>query len=249
MRLTVLGSAGGCPGRGVGSSGYLVEQGETSVWLDAGTGTFVALGTHCDPGALSAVVLSHIHVDHCTDIFGLYGYLAYGPSGVVPVPVYVPAGMAEHLAAFAGASSEHVFHHVLDLREVGHGDAVRVGPIDLRFAETSHPVPTIGTRLEAGGTALAYSADTGPGGGFPELADGADMVLCEATLAGERTDQTYPHHLTGGEAGVLGRRAGTDRLVVTHIPPQADAEVVRGEAEREFGATVDLATPGLVIDM
>lgn len=245
----MLGSAGGCPGRAVGSSGYLVEHGETSIWLDAGTGTFVELGKHIDPGTLTAVVLSHVHVDHCTDIFGLYGYLAYGPSGLVPVPVYVPRDMADHLAAFAGASGEHVFHHVLDMREVGHGDTARVGSVDLEFAETSHPVPTIASRLEVDGRIMAYSGDTGPGGGFPSLASDADLVLCEATIEGERNDQSYPYHLTGSEAGSLSRTAGSGRLVVTHIPPQSDAEMIRSQAQEEFGSEVGLAAPGSFIEI
>lgn len=249
MRLTALGSAGGCPGRAIGSSGYLVQHEDTTIWLDAGTGTFLELGKHIDPGSLTAVVLSHIHVDHCTDIFGLYGYLAYGPSGVVPVPVYVASEMADHLAAFARASSEHVFHHVLEMREVGDGDAVRVGSLRLRFAETSHPVPTIATRLEVDGTVMAYSGDTGPGGGFPGLASGADLVLCEATIAGERNNQSYPYHLTGAEAGALARDAGAGRLVVTHIPPQLDTELIRSEAEEQFGSEVALAAPGTVFDI
>ena len=103
--LTILGSAGGSPTRTNPASGYLLESGATSIWIDAGTGAFMELARHTDPGALNAVTLSHIHVDHCSDIFGLYGYLAFGPSGVVPVPVFLPQGASEHLAAFARAVS------------------------------------------------------------------------------------------------------------------------------------------------
>ena len=101
--LTVLGSAGGAPTRTNPASGYLVESEGTAIWLDAGTGTFMELARHTDPGTLAAVVLSHIHVDHCSDVFGLYGYLAFGPSGLVPVPVFGPVGASEHLSAFARA--------------------------------------------------------------------------------------------------------------------------------------------------
>ena len=101
MKLTVLGSSGGAPTRTNPASGYLVETDDETLWIDAGTGTFMPLAARIDPGRLSAVVLSHMHVDHCSDIFGLYGYLAYGPSGTVPVPVYLAEGGVEHLAEFA----------------------------------------------------------------------------------------------------------------------------------------------------
>jgi ribonuclease BN (tRNA processing enzyme) len=129
MRLTILGSTAGAPSRSNPASGYLVEHGDVSIWMDAGTGTFMELAQRIDPGKLSAVVISHIHVDHCSDLFGLYGYLAFGPSGDVPVKVFAPEGAAAHLAAFARASDEHVFNMVLDIEEVVPGAEVAVGDV------------------------------------------------------------------------------------------------------------------------
>ena len=43
MRIHVIGSSGTFPVAGRPASGYLVEQGSTRVWLDAGPGTFVNL--------------------------------------------------------------------------------------------------------------------------------------------------------------------------------------------------------------
>ena len=85
MSLTVLGSGGGSATRINPGSGYLVTAGDDSIWLDAGPGTFMALGAVMDPGELSALVISHIHVDHCSDLFALFGYLA--ARNRVPVPV------------------------------------------------------------------------------------------------------------------------------------------------------------------
>ena len=175
--LTVLGSAGGSPTRTNPASGYLLESGDTSIWIDAGTGAFMELARHTDPGALNAVTLSHIHVDHCSDIFGLYGYLAFGPSGVVPVPVFLPPGASEHLAAFARAGEEHVFHSVLDLTEVDGGSEVVVGDTSIRFGHAVHPVPALVTRFDTPGGSLVYSGDTGPGSDLADLAAGAGTCL------------------------------------------------------------------------
>ncbi len=79
MNLTILGSTAGAPSRRNPASGYLVESEGVSIWMDAGTGTFMELAKRVDPGKLDAVVISHTHVDHCSDLFGLYGYLAFGP--------------------------------------------------------------------------------------------------------------------------------------------------------------------------
>ncbi len=204
------------------------------------------LGDYVDPGELDAVVISHVHPDHCADLIALYGYMAYGPSGRIPVPVYLPPGASEPMAAFVRAGAEHVFFHTLAFNTVQAGDEVAVGGIDLRFAETHHPVPTVATRFSAGGRSLAYSADTGPGGGFPALADGADVVLVEATGDGERTAQSYEYHLNGYEAGEIGAASG-GRLILTHVSPTVDTEVLLDEAATTYGERPALAVPDLTV--
>jgi ribonuclease BN (tRNA processing enzyme) len=243
--LTVLGSAGGAPTRTNPASGYLVESGDAAIWLDAGTGTFMELARHTDPGTLAAVVLSHIHVDHCSDVFGLYGYLAFGPSGVVPVPVFGPVGASEHLSAFARAGEEHVFHSVFDLVDVVAGSAVAIGDVSIRFGRAVHPVPALVTRFDTPGGSLVYSGDTGPGSDLVELSTGADMLLCEASITGERSAQTYPYHLTAGEAGRVAAEAGVSQLIVTHLASGVDADRALEEAAVEFRGKISLAAPGV----
>ncbi len=244
MRLTVLGSTAGCPGRENPASGYLLEADGATIWLDAGTGTFMELARRVDPGRLDAVVLSHGHVDHCVDVLGLYGYLAFGPSGHVPVPVLLPAGVTEQLTGFARAGEEHVLHHVLALETVAPGDVRRIGAATLTFGRAEHPVPTLTVRVDHPGGSLAYSADTGPGGDLADLARDTDLLLCEATLQGPRDPRTYPYHLTAAEAGGVARDAAAGRLVLTHVAALLDPEVSVAEAAAVFAGPVAWAAPG-----
>jgi len=242
--LTVLGSSGGSPTRTNPASGYLVQTADTSIWVDAGTGTFMELARLIDPGTLDAVVLSHIHVDHCSDVFGLYGYLAYGPSGVVPVPVFVPPGAAAHLAAFARAGEEHMFHTVLDVIEVDGGSEAVVGDLSIRFGRAVHPVPALVTRFDTPQGSIVYSGDTGPGSDLADLAAGARVLLCEATIAGERDEHTYPYHLTAGEAGRIATEAGVSTLILTHFAAGVAPEQLRAEAVAAFNGAINPALPG-----
>jgi ribonuclease BN (tRNA processing enzyme) len=244
VELTVLGSSGGCPGPGNPASGYLIRHESTAIWCDAGSGTFVPLMDHIDPADLDAIVISHVHTDHCADLIAFYGYMAYGPSGTIPVPVFLPEGTVEPIASFVRAEGEHVFFMTLDFTTVGEGDQVSIGAIDVTFAETNHPVRTVASRYRAGGRTLAYSGDTGPGGGYPALLAGSDVALCEATLQGERTSETYPYHLTASEAGALAASSGVSRLIVTHVSPTLDSNTSITEAAASFGAQPELATPG-----
>jgi ribonuclease BN (tRNA processing enzyme) len=242
--LTVLGSAGGAPTRTNPASGYLVACRASSYWLDAGTGTFMELARHIDPGTLTAAVISHIHVDHASDLYGLYGYLAFGPSGIVPVPVLVPTGASEHLASFARAGDEHVFHTVLDLSDVAPGASMGLGDATISFGRAVHPVPALVTRIDTPEGSIAYSGDTGPGSDLVKLAAGADLLLCEATIAGVREDVTYPYHLTAAEAGRTATEAGVSKLVITHLSWGADPERAVAEARAEFRGEIGLAVPG-----
>jgi ribonuclease BN (tRNA processing enzyme) len=244
MRLDVLGSAGTYPIAGEPSSGYLVSSGNTTVLCDAGFGTFAELTGKMDPAELDAVVLSHRHPDHCVDLLALHHALAYGPYERFGLPVFCAPGVGTRLAEFLGAGEGHVFFDVFDFHEVGETNHVEIGSIDLRFAVTSHSVPTIAVRFEAQGRSLTYSADTGPGGGFPELAAGSNTILCEASIEGERDDHHFVHHLTAKDAGEIARAAGADRLILTHLPPSLSRERSLAAAEAVFGGETVIASPG-----
>ena len=247
--LTVLGSNGSAPTRTSPASGYLLRSADASVWMDAGTGTFMTLARIVDPGRLSAVVISHVHVDHCADLFGLYAYLAYGPSGTIPIPVYVPEGAAAHFSAFALAGEDHAFNQVFDLRTVGAGSTVDLAGMTASFGNAAHSVPGLVMRVESEGRSLAYSGDTGPGSDLPTLAAGADVLLCEATLAGERDGDFYPHHLTAGEAGALARTAGVERLLITHLPTGVAVDRALQESAATFGSGTAWAEPGMIVEI
>jgi ribonuclease BN (tRNA processing enzyme) len=69
-----------------------------------------------------------------------------------------------------------------------------------------------------GDRTLAYSADSAPCDGLVELARGADLFLCEATLA--QPEQGIRGHLTADEALDAFRSSGARRVVVIHRPDE-----------------------------
>src|SRR5207249_5792746 len=71
MRLTVLGRSPARPNPGEACAGYIVEGGRSRVMLDAGPGTVAQLLRRNTPDELDAVVISHMHTDHCLDLVTL----------------------------------------------------------------------------------------------------------------------------------------------------------------------------------
>ena len=237
LTLTVLGCDGSHSAAGGAASGYLVRSwaSGTSVWMDAGPGTFANLQRFTDPLALSAIVLTHEHHDHFSDVEGFitaarWVYEMQRP----PVPVYAPPGVL-------GRVTQDV-EGILDWHEVGEGDGVDVGDLRLTFSRTDHPPVTLATRLQGPSSALGYSADSGPEWSLSALGPGLDLALCEATYTSERKGP--PIHMSGTEAGSNARGAGARRLVVTHRWPTASAVDVLAEATEAFGGRVDQAAVG-----
>ena len=244
MELSVLGCSGTYPGRKSPASGYLVTTDCTAIWCDAGPGTFQALLERVSPEDLDAVVLSHLHSDHCTDLFALIHYLAFGPpQGSVAVPVFAPAGAALRFQEFLSPSLVDVFCAVMPFFEALPGFPVVVGDIDLEFAEAKHSVPATLTRFSSGGRSLVYTGDTGPTRVLEELAAGADLLLAEASLGPD--DEPWEFHMTPAQAGESAAIAGVDRLVLTHLRPTLSAATAAAAASETFGRLPLVATPGL----
>ena len=130
----------------------------------------------------------------------------------------------------------------LDWRVVGDGDSAQVGPARWNWSRTDHPVETLASRVELGGRALAYSADTGPAWDLSKLGEGIQLALVEASLTLEAEGSIQ--HLSARQAGATAAAAGAERLVITHLTPPIDREVARSEAADAFGAPVDVAKVG-----
>ena len=243
MRLTVIGCSGSLPGPDSPASCYLVEADGFRATLDLGSGALGPLQRHCAIGDLDAVLLSHLHPDHCMDVLPLYVARTYDPDRRDGrMPVHGPRGAGAHLAGAYGRHEEPGLSGAFDFVEWVAGRQ-QVGPFEVTVARMVHPVETWAMRIEHRGRSLVYSADTGPCDRLVELAGGADLLLCEASY---QEGQTNPAdlHLTGRQAGEHASRAAVGRLVLTHIPPWYDHGQTEAEARSSFDGPLELARSG-----
>jgi ribonuclease BN (tRNA processing enzyme) len=231
LTLTVLGCSGTYASPGGACSGYLVADGATTVWVDAGSGTLANLQRHVRLDGVDAVVLSHEHPDHWTDLEGFYNVCRF-VTGREGIPVYAPASVKTHTYN-EDESPYLVWHDVTD------GSHESVGGLDFTFSRTDHGPETLAVRVDAGGRSLGYSADTGPAWSLSALGSGLDLVLCEATFL--RDQEGVAQHLSARQAGESARAAGAARLLLTHIWPTVDKERSRAEATDAYGGPVQTA--------
>lgn len=247
MRVHVMGSSGTFPVPGRPASGYLIEQGSTRIWCDAGPGTFTSLPVDSD--LIDAVVISHQHPDHCADLLIAFHAWNYRPDPRKGIPVYAPQAVWDRVSGFLEKGPDSDLYETFDFHPVWTGDQIEVGDVSVSFTEMDHPVPTVGSRWEASNRTLFFTGDTGPAGAWRDQARGVDVLLSEASYQGAVEGKEYPQHMTAGEAGQIARDVGAKKLVLTHIPPYLDPSRSVHEAELTFDRPVALAVPGTSFDV
>jgi len=247
MRFVVLGSNGTYPTPGRPASGYLVVGKAGTVLVDCGPGVFPAL---LERDVIpDAIVLSHVHGDHCLDVVPLFNHLRFDRPDLRDIPLLAPSGAVDRLARFIGAGTDHDFFRVFTSHEPAAGSTVHLVDLEFTFGVAAHPVPAFITRVADGTASLTYSGDTGPGGDLTRMATGSDLLVSEATHQGEPPHDRYPYHLHAVEAGRVASEAGVGQLVVTHVAPTLDPARSVAEAAAVFEGPVMHAEPGLEIEL
>lgn len=243
MQLTIVGWSGSFPGPDSPASCYLIDTGDFRLVLDLGNGALGALQRHVALTDIDAVCLSHLHADHCLDMCGLSVAQNYHPAGPRPrIPVYAPDGAVDRLTSALG--SDHLgMADAFTFSTLAPG-TIEIGPLLVTTARVNHPVETFGFRIEHDGRVLAYSADTGPCDALVRLADGADVLLSEASFT-DGPDLPRDLHLTARQAGEQAARAGVGELVLTHLVAWNDSAASLEQAGEAFRGPLRLAGSGL----
>jgi ribonuclease BN (tRNA processing enzyme) len=234
LKLTVLGCSGTYAAPDNACSGYLLRTGTTTVLVDLGPGALANAQRHIDLVDVDAIVLTHEHPDHWTDLpiaRNAYRYVL----DRIHLPVYATAGTIRLAGPFCGDVT-------FDWTVLTEASEVTVGDLDLRFSRTDHPVETLAVWAESGGASLMYSADSGPDWSPTAFDARPDLALVEATFDHEQSEHL---HLTATEAGERAAAVGARRLVLTHLLPGVDPEVQRAAAEASYGGPVEMAEPGV----
>jgi ribonuclease BN (tRNA processing enzyme) len=249
VRLTIIGCSGSFPGPDSSASCYLLEADGFRLLLDLGNGALGALQRQASLDSIDAVCLSHLHADHCLDLCSYTVARIYHPGGSCPrIPVYGPAGTAQRMAQAYGPGEHPEMAAAFDFVTLVPGTG-EIGPFQVTVDHVSHPVETFGFRLAQAGRSLAYSADTGESAALVRLAQGADLLLCEASFLA-RPGLPVDLHLTASQAAEHAARAGVGQLVLTHLVPWNDpAQTLAEASESVFDGPISLAAPGLSVEL
>jgi ribonuclease Z len=269
IAVTLLGTGSPMPSPDRAGPATLISAGDEHYLVDAGRGVLMRLGALL-LGApdLSAVLLTHLHSDHITDLNDVITtrwVLTFEPT---PLTIVGPVGtkaVVDHIMASLEPDIGYRIAHHDDLEEPPQVEVIEVedGPVDLpgdvaiSAAPTDHkPVePSVGFRFDHTGDDGTFSVvaagDTVPCAGLDSLCDGADALVHTVirkdiieNVPLQRMKDTLDYHSSPAEAAQTAARAGMGTLVLTHYVPPIPAgdpgEDWRALAAEHFGGDIEI---------
>jgi len=241
LTVTILGCSGSFAAAGGACSGYLVRSVGATVWLDAGPGTLGQLQRHTSLEELDAIVLSHAHPDHWLEIPVLANALGWYVERPT-LPVYANRAVFDTADLITGEVCDSG-RQVFEWCEVNDGGATSIGDQQWSFSSTDHYIPTLASRTEAAGRALAYTADTGPAWSLSAFEGDITTALCESTFH-ERAGHPGVQHLSASEAAAMAATVNAEQLLLTHLAPGEDPALHHDAATAVFDGKIAVVEPG-----
>ena len=264
MDITLLGTGSPMIDPNRAGPSTLVQADGATFLVDCGRGVLMRMAAAgVQATGLTALLLTHLHSDHITDLADVITTRWITSLGPAPLPIIGPPGtkavVAAIMAALAPDISYRIAHHA-DITEppevvvhehtdgvVWERDGVRitVAPTDHRPVE-----PTIAFRIEHGGTSVVLAGDSVPCAGLDALAAGADALVHTVIrkelveqVPSQRLRDILDYHSSVQQAAATAARAGVRTLVLTHyVPPliPGQEDQWRALAAEEFSGRVEL---------
>jgi ribonuclease Z len=272
MQVIILGSGSPLPDPTRAGPSTLVRTSAGDFLFDCGRGVLMrAAAAGSGAGAFRAVLLTHLHSDHITDLNDIYTsrwVTSFQPN---PLPVYGPPGTGALLAAIGTMLEPDVSYrltHHEDLQwppaaavtEVERGLVFEEGTVRITAAPTDHaPVrPTVGYRIDDAGQSVVIAGDTVPCAGLDGLSAGAGVLVHTVVRPDliqqfglPRLTDVLDYHSSVAQAAQTAARNGVDTLLLTHLVPSPAPGTEQewlDQAGAHFDGTVVLATDLLTLD-
>lgn len=248
ITVTLLGTGSPLPDPNRAGPSTLVQAGNTYLLIDCGRGVAMRLmGAGVPVPFVGTVLITHLHSDHITDLNDIMTTRWIMSPAAMPLNVYGPPGtqhVVDSLMEMLRLDHHYRTEHHEDLRngpglrvhvtEVFPGDSFAVDDVLISVHKTDHrPVaPTVGYRIEHGGSSVAIAGDTVPCAELDEMCLGADIYVQTVirpelvakvaqmfpALGGRFTD-ILDYHSSVEQAAQTATRAGVKKLVMTHYVP------------------------------
>lgn len=254
LQLTPIGTSPAWYNVGEACSGFLIVGGGERILLDCGSGVVSRyLELFGSEPTIDAIVISHVHADHCSDLVPLKYGIEQGTLGHWRPQLWLPPGARGRLTQLVGAWDQgfEFFESAYDVCEYDTGHPFDVGRFTVGALHVPHYIESCALRLELGDTSLGYTGDTGPTDELAPFLRGVDLLLSEAAFPLDGDLGTPCRgHITAREAGQLARDAHAHSLLLTHVPEHHGHDAAAAAAAEQFvDGPVVIARSGTCYDV
>ena len=248
MRVTFLGTGSAMPTGHRFQTGLLVESDDDRLLVDCGSGVLHAL-QRTDVGyeGIDAVLLTHHHLDHVSDLDVLLK--ARWLAGATELTVAGPPGTEELVEGLFDLHEYMQDRLDLTVRDVE--GSFSIAGFDVDSMEVRHSMQCFAYRItHADGPPFVFSGDTEA---FPELvefADGAAVLAHDCAFPDEVDVSNHPTPTQLGEA-LAAADADLGRVYMTHLYPHTDGrhEEMLESVGNHYGGDVRFAEDGLSVTL
>lgn len=185
---------------------------------------------------LQHILVSHAHPDHTSSLIPLLQALKYTPgyTHTNSLTLYGPETVWKYLEVCLNFAPELRPEFPFEFVILDDGSEICKHNWHLGIRAMRHNCHALGFRFTVGGCTIVYGADSGPCRAIVDLAQGADLLILEASFPKSEPSEL---HLTTAEAGEIARAARVSQLLLTHLYPHvSQMGVLQREAEvREGG--------------
>ncbi len=256
MEICFLGTGTPNPDPRRGSSAILVHVGSARILLDCGRDCVQQMARlDIPPASITHCFLTHGHYDHVADYallvlmswrFGRHHTLrVYGPPGTQAMSdaFFNEAYRIDIAARKALQKADALGDISIEVMEMRDGDLAEGEGWKVRAVEVVHwPIPiSLGFLIEGEGKRLFFTGDTSPCNAVSEGAAGVDLLIHEAMYFPPDSSH-YRSHSHPEHAGEIARQAGASHLVLTHLQPRTQREMLLNDASKHFTKRITMAT-------
>lgn len=216
MEVTFLGTGSAMPTPQRHQTGLLVQADDRTLLIDCGAGVLHRLaGT--DPGyeGIDAILLTHHHLDHLSDLLALLK--ARWLAGTQSIPLAGPPGTTELVTDLLEVHEYLADKVNVDAYDVTTGDITH-GEFTIAATETRHSMPCFAYRIQGPNGDLVYSGDTEAFSELASFADGAATLIHDCSFPDEVEVSNHPTPTALGQV-LRGHSFGT--VFLTHLYPHA----------------------------
>ena len=241
-RVILLGTGSAIPNPRRIATSHLLLMGGEEIMIDCGPGSIHRLvEAGYAPRALSRILLTHLHADHCSDLASI-ALAAFLQGREAPLPIIGPPGTQKHVDMLFS----DMFGYIPKLlASRGKPFAIEVTEMDdgathdgakLRFAAARvvhGPIPALAFRVDGETGSVVFSGDTAPCDALVNLAMNADLLIHECPYPD--SNGPHPAHTIPNQLGPLAARTNAKVLVMNHFFPMCDN--AREDMIRSVGAS------------